>query len=82
MTLRPLNAIDPRGPSPPDRSRVARRLEHFACAPRRLNRDPEPVDTHVMRAMLGRLKNLKQVWSPEDQRQFWGLAGLSLEQNG
>jgi hypothetical protein len=47
----------------------------------RLNRDPEPVDTYLVRAMLGRLKNLRQVWSPEDQRQFWALGGLSLEQN-
>jgi hypothetical protein len=31
--------------------------------------------------MLGRLKNLRQVWSPEEQRQFWGLGGLSFEQN-
>ena len=34
-----------------------------------------------MRAILDGLKNRRQVWSPEDQRQFWALGGLSLEQN-
>jgi hypothetical protein len=34
-----------------------------------------------MRAILDGLKNLRQVWSPEEQGPFWGLGGLSLEQN-
>ena len=56
-------------------------IEHSRVRLVALNRDPEPVDTHAMRAMWGSLKNLRQVSSPEDQRQFWGLGGLSLEQN-
>ena len=56
-------------------------IEHSRVRLAALNRDPEPVDTHAMRAMWGSLKNLRQVSSPEDQRQFWALGGLSLEQN-